>query len=155
MKSPLVLLGALLITAVSASAGGVIASGATLQKLAGDFAFTEGPTCDKGGNVFFTDQPNDRIMEWGTDGKLSTFMQPAGRANGMYFDRNGNLIVCADEHNQLWSIGPDKTVTVLVTNFQGKYLNGPNDVWVAPNGGMYITDPFYRPRAFEVWRRTQ
>ena len=58
-----------------------IAPGAKLEKLAGDFGFTEGPTCDKKGNVFFTDQPNDRIMEWSTDGKLSVFMQPAGRAN--------------------------------------------------------------------------
>jgi gluconolactonase len=62
----------------------------------------------------------------------------------MMFDANGNLIACADEHNQLWSIAPDKTVTVLVTNYQGKYLNGPNDVWIAPNGAMYITDPFYK-----------
>ena len=123
---------------------GVVAPAATLQKLAGGFAFTEGATCDKNGNVFFVDQPNDRIMEWSADGKLSTFMQPSGYANGMYFDANGNLIACADEHNQLWSIAPDKTVTVLVTNYQGKYLNGPNDVWVAPNGGMFITDPFYK-----------
>jgi hypothetical protein len=60
------------------------------------------------------------------------------------FDANGNLIACADEHNQLWSIAPDKTVTVLVTNYQGKYMNGPNDVWIAPNGAMYLTDPFYK-----------
>jgi gluconolactonase len=122
----------------------VVAPGATLQKLAGDFAFTEGPTCDKNGNLFFVDQPNDRIMEWSVDGKLSVFMQPSGYSNGMIFDANGNLISCADEHNQLWSIAPDKTVTVLVTNYQGKYMNGPNDVWIAPNGAMYITDPFYR-----------
>jgi len=151
MKMFLILLTVLSAFAVGAAAESVIAPGAKLQKLAGDFAFTEGPTCDRDGNVFFTDQPNDRIMEWGTDGKLSTFMQPAGRANGMYFDRKGNLIVCADEHNQLWSIAPDKTVTVLVTNFPGKYLNGPNDVWVAPNGGMYLTDPFY-PRKY--WDHT-
>ena len=122
----------------------VIAPGAKLEKLAGDFAFTEGPTCDANGNVFFTDQPNNRIMEWSVDGKLSTFMQPSGRANGMYFDAKGNLIACADEHNELWSIAPDKKVTVLVKDYQGKYLNGPNDVWVAPNGAMYITDPFYK-----------
>ena len=123
---------------------GVVAPGAKLEKLAGDFAFTEGPTCDKNGNVFFVDQDNDRIMEWSADGKLSTFMQPSGYANGMEFDANGNLIACADEHNQLWSIAPDKTVTVLVTNYQGKYLNGPNDVWIAPNGALYLSDPFYR-----------
>ena len=122
----------------------VIAPGAELEKLAGDFLFTEGPTCDKNGDVFFVDQPNNRIMEWSVDGKLSTFMQPSGYANGMCFDANGNLIACADEHNELWSIAPDKTKTVLVKDFQGKYLNGPNDVWVAPNGALYITDPFYK-----------
>ncbi|MGH7990737.1 MAG: SMP-30/gluconolactonase/LRE family protein, partial [Limisphaerales bacterium] len=108
------------------------------------FAFTEGPTCDKNGNLFFVDQPNDRIMEWSTDGKLSTFLQPSDYANGMMFDAKGNLIACADEHNELWSIAPDKKISILVTNFDGKYLNGPNDVWVAPNGGIYMTDPFYR-----------
>lgn len=121
----------------------VIAPGAKLEKLAGGFAFTEGPTCDKAGDVFFVDQPNNRIMEWNVAGELSTFMQPSSYANGMMFDADGNLIACADEHNELWSITPDKKVTVLVKNYQGKYLNGPNDVWVAPNGAMYLTDPFY------------
>jgi gluconolactonase len=143
MKSPLLLLVALA-AAPLLRAESVIAPGAKLQKLAGDFLFTEGPTCDKNGNLFFVDQPNNRIMEWSVDGKLSTFMQPSGYANGMMFDVNGNLIACADERNELWSIAPDKKVTVLVTNYQGKYLNGPNDVWVAPNGAMYITDPFYK-----------
>jgi gluconolactonase len=130
--------------AAAVRSDGVVAPGAKLEKLAGNFAFTEGPTCDRAGNVFFVDQPNDRIMEWSADGKLSTFLQPSGYANGMYFDATGNLIACADEHNQLWSIAPDKKVTVLIKDYQGKYLNGPNDVWVAPNGGMFITDPFYR-----------
>ncbi len=133
-----------LFAASRSKAEGVTAPGAKLEKLAGDFLFTEGPTCDKNGNLFFVDQPNDRIMEWSVDGKLSTFLQPSGYANGMCFDANGNLIACADEHNELWSIAPDKRVTVLVKDFQGKYLNGPNDVWVAPGGAMYITDPFYR-----------
>jgi gluconolactonase len=142
---PLPLIPAILFASVLAvAADGVVAPGARLEKLAGNFAFTEGPTRDRAGNVFFVDQPNNRIMEWSTNGTLSTFLQPSGYANGMYFDAQGNLIACADQHNQLWSIAPDKTVTVLVTNYQGKYLNGPNDVWIAPNGGMFITDPFYR-----------
>jgi len=144
MKFIIFLFAALFAAVSLLHAASVIAPGAKLQKLAGDFAFTEGPTCDRKGNLFFVDQPNSRIMEWNTDGKLSTFLQPSGHANGMCFDAKGNLIACADEHNQLWSIAPDKTVTVLVTNYQGKYLNGPNDVWIAPNGAMYITDPFYK-----------
>jgi gluconolactonase len=145
MKFSFLLLVALA-AAPSLHAESVIAPGATLQKLAGDFKFTEGPTCDKNGNVFFVDQDNNRIMEWSADGKLSTFMQPSGYANGMHFDAKGNLIACADENNQLWSIAPDKTVTVLITNYDGKFMNGPNDVWIAPNGAMYITDPLFPRR---------
>lgn len=122
----------------------VIAPGAKLEKLSDDFSFTEGPTCDSAGNLFFTDQNNNRIMEWSVEGKLSTFMQPSGRANGMFMDAKGNLIACADEKNELWSITPEKKVTVLVKDYEGKYLNGPNDVWVSPNGEMFITDPFYQ-----------
>jgi gluconolactonase len=144
MKKLLLPLFALLASAAAVFPQTVVAPGATLQKLAGDFGFTEGPTCDKNGNLFFVDQNNDSIMEWSADGKLSTFMKPSQYANGMMFDANGNLIACADEHNQLWSIATDKTVTVLITNYDGKYLNGPNDVWIAPNGAMYVTDPFYK-----------
>jgi gluconolactonase len=128
----------------------VIAPGAKLQKLAEEFLFTEGPSADAQGNVYFTDQPNDRIMIWSVDGKLSTFMKPAGRANGMYFDHQGNLLACADENNQLWSIDPAKKVTVLVKDYQGKLLNGPNDVWERPDGGIYFTDPYYKR---DYWKR--
>ena len=111
----------------------IIAPGATLQKLAGDFAFTEGPASDREGNVFFTDQPNDRILKWSIDGKLSTFMKPCGRANGLSFDPQGNLWACADEKNELWRIDPAGKTTVVIKDYQGKLLNGPNDVWVRPN----------------------
>jgi len=127
----------------SGTSPGVVTPGATLEKLAGGFGFTEGPTCDEEGNVFFTDQPNNRILKWSVDGRLSTFLQPAGRANGMYFDLAGHLIACADEKNELWSIAPDGTVTVLAGEYGGKRLNGPNDVWVRPDGAIYFTDPFY------------
>ena len=94
------------------------------------YSFTEGPAVDAAGNVYFTDQPNDRIMKWSTDGEISTFMQPAGRANGLFFDADGNLLACADENNQLWSISMDQEVTVLINDFEGKRLNGPNDLWI-------------------------
>lgn len=133
------------------SQSSIIAPGAKVELISNEFKFTEGPTCDAHGNVFFTDQPNDRIVKWSAeDGKISTFMQPSGRANGMYFDSKGNLIACADEKNQLWSISPDGKVTVLVSNYNGKLLNGPNDVWVHPNGTMYFTDPFYKR---DYWNR--
>ena len=87
-------LGLIIAAVLSGAQERVVASGAAVEKLAGNFEFTEGPTCDAKGNLFFTDQPNDRIMKWSVDGKLSTFLQPAGRANGMYFDHAGPVGRC-------------------------------------------------------------
>ncbi len=89
-------------------ASSIIADNATLQLISDQFSFTEGPAADKNGNVYFTDQPNNRIWKFSTDRKLSVFMENAGRSNGTYFDKDGNLITCADEHNQMWSITPEE-----------------------------------------------
>ncbi len=128
-----------------------VAPGATVVKLADGFKFTEGPAADAAGNVYFTDQPNDRILMWSVDGKLSTFLEPCGRSNGLYIDARGTLWACADEKNELWKIDlKTKQKTVVVKDHGGKLLNGPNDVWVAPSGGAYFTDPLYkRP----YWKR--
>ncbi len=126
-----------------AADSGIIEDGAKLQQLGTGFAFTEGPSADKQGNVYFTDQPKDRIMKWSVNGAITEWLKPAGRSNGTAFDKKGNLITCADGNNELWSIAPDKTHTVLIKEFGGQLLNGPNDVWVRPDGGMYITDPLY------------
>jgi gluconolactonase len=122
----------------------IIQPGAQLEKLADGFLFTEGPASDAKGNVYFTDQPNDRIMIWSISGKLSTFMQPSGRSNGLSFDKEGNLWACADEKNELWCIAPDKKVLVIPSKYQNKPLNGPNDLWITDNGGVYFTDPYYK-----------
>jgi gluconolactonase len=122
----------------------LIMKGAKLEKLADGFLFTEGPSADAKGNVYFTDQPNNRIMVWNTKTGLSVFMQPAGRSNGMAFDNKGNLWSCADEKDELWKITPGKKVEVVVTNYNGNLLNGPNDLWISPDGGIYFTDPFYK-----------
>ncbi|MDT8301830.1 MAG: SMP-30/gluconolactonase/LRE family protein [Sedimentisphaerales bacterium] len=123
---------------------GIIVPGAKVKKLADGFKFTEGPAVDAHGNVFFTDQPNNRIHKWSTDGKLSIFHDSPGRANGLYFDKNGNLLACADLNNELWSIDMQGNVKVLVKDYKGKKLNGPNDLWEDPKGGIYFTDPLYK-----------
>jgi len=121
--------------------------------------FTEGTTCAPNGDVYFADHA------------LSVFMHPAGYANGMQFDAHGNLIACADERNELWSISLTATETVpwpqplnpavgekphpgtltlpahtviMDGRYHGRLLGGPNDVWIRPDGGIYFTDPFYR-----------
>jgi len=137
-------------TPLLAAESKIVAPGETVQKLSGGFEFTEGPACDSEGNVFFTDQPNDRILKWSVNGMLSTFMQPCGRANGLCFDREGNLWACADEKNELWRIDKTTNATIMVKEYKGKLLNGPNDLWIRTDGGIYFTDPFYK-RSY--WKR--
>lgn len=123
----------------------IIANGEKLTLVSDGYAFTEGPTADKNGDVYFTDQPNDRILKWSAStNSVSEYMKPSGRSNGLYIDHNENLLSAADENNELWRIDADKNVTVLVENFEDKKLNGPNDLWEDPKGGIYFTDPFYK-----------
>ena len=133
-------------TASSLSAQIPVAPGATLKLVADGYKFTEGPAADAKGDVYFTDQPNDRIMKWSAaTGKVETFLQPCGRANGLYFDREGKLVACADEKGELQRIDTEtKEVTVILKSYSDKLFNGPNDVWVDPKGAMFFTDPFYK-----------
>ncbi len=129
----------------------IVEKNAELVKVSSDFKFTEGPAIHRNGDVYFTDQPNNTIVRWSaTRDATSIWMEDAGRSNGMFFDRMGKLITCADEHNQIWEIDDKGNKRVLIENYKGKLLNGPNDLWIAPNGGIYITDPLYKR---DYWER--
>ena len=129
----------------------IIAEGAQVEKLACNYSFTEGPAVDRYGNVYFTDQPNDRILKWSAnDEKLSVFLENTGRANGMFFDSQGYLLSCSDMENEIWKINMNGNHEVVVSDFEGKRLNGPNDLWIHPNGGFYFTDPLYKR---DYWTR--
>ncbi len=142
---PYLMLAAGIPAPAAAQNSGIVAPGAELELIADGFSFTEGPAADAAGSVFFTDQPNDRIMRWSaTDGTVTEFLSPSGRANGLYFDADGNLLAAADELNQIWSIAPDGSHTLVTRGFPGKMFNGPNDLWVNPKTGIiYFTDPLY------------
>jgi gluconolactonase len=124
----------------------VVAPGAQVAKLVGGFKFTEGPAADAKGNVLFTDIPNNKIYKWSTDGKLSTFLENSGGANGLYFDRMGNLLACQGGDRKLVSIDKNNGKTILADKYDGKRLNSPNDLWLDPKGGIYFTDPRYGRR---------
>jgi gluconolactonase len=129
----------------SIALAGVIAPDANVEKLSSVFAFTEGPASDPKGNVYFTDQPNDKIYIWTIDGKLETFLTGGERSNGLYFDADGKtLLACADLHCRIVAISPDGKITPVVEKYNGKRFNSTNDLWRAPNGGIYFTDPYYK-----------
>lgn len=153
INTKILFLTMLCLSVVSVSAQQVmqdlIADHAKVTKVQGGFAFTEGPSVAPDGRVFFTDQPNDKIDVWSENGTISTYMDSCQRANGTYFNKKGELVVCADLHNKLMVITPDKQMITIAENYDGKHLNAPNDLWIAPNGGIYFTDPYYFRKYWE------
>lgn len=121
----------------------LIATGAQVKQLATGFKFTEGPAAHPSGNVYFTDIPQNKIHIYSPSGQVTTFLESTERANGLYFDPQGNLITCQGGGRKLVSIDSAGKITILADNYQGKKLNSPNDLWLAPNGGIYFTDPRY------------
>lgn len=141
---PLSVLLPLAVQRASADDAGLVAAGATPQKLAGGFKFTEGPAVDRQGNVYFSDIRNNRIHKWDVEKKaLTTFRENSGASNGLYFDKAGNLLACEGGNRRVTSISPKGKVTVLTAKYKGKRYNSPNDLWIAPGGGVYFTDPRY------------
>ena len=141
-----VLLFVVVTTGYSAEKSSVVAPGAKVKKLAGGFRFTEGPAADAKGNIYFSDIPNNRIHKWSLDGKLSTFRENSGGANGLFFDKKGNLLACEGGGRRLVSIDPQGRVTVLAEKYENKRFNSLNDLWIDPKGGTYFTDPRYGNR---------
>lgn len=121
----------------------IIADNEEIKKMGTGYAFTEGPAVSPDGQVFFTDQPNDRIYVWDETKGIELWSDDTGRSNGMFFNAAGQLVACADLHNQLIYFDNNKNKHLLFEDYKEKHLNGPNDLWIAPNGDIYFTDPYY------------
>lgn len=131
---------------------GTLVDGERLEP-ATELVFTEGPAYHSDGSVFFTEIGNNRIMRlWPGATDASEFLRPSGRANGLMFDKHGNLIAC--EGNEKGGLGGRRIVkinvvskqrTVIVDRFKGKRFNSPNDLCIDNKGRIYFTDPYYGP----------
>jgi gluconolactonase len=122
----------------------LVAPGAELVKLADGFAFTEGPTANSQGDVYFVDDPNCKIHVWSvSEKKCSVFVSDSAHANGMYFDKDDNLFVCEGGTGSVVRYTPDGKRTVVANKFGNRGFNKPNDLWINPTRGIYFTDPVY------------
>jgi gluconolactonase len=134
----------------------LVPSGSQIEKLAGGFAFTEGPIWFKEEKyLLFSDIPRNEIHKWTPDGKLSLFRKPSGYdlddapkgafigSNGMTIDHQGRLIICEHGNGRVTRLEKDGALTVLASKWEGKRLNSPNDIVQKSNGDFYFTDPPY------------
>lgn len=121
----------------------LVAEGAELVPLPGEYKFTEGPAVAANGDVYFTDIPNNRIHRWSPDGTVSVFFEPTGGANGLMFTRGGNLLACEGSKGRVIGIDPAGGIGVIAAEYEGRRFNSPNDLWIDAAGGVYFTDPVY------------
>ena len=133
----------------------LIPKDAKIEVLAGGFKWTEGPVWDKKANaLLFTDIPNNRVVKWSAKDGVKDFLKPSGYtgkeefkgtepgANGLAFDKDGNLILCQHGDRRVARFKDGKFET-LADKYMGKRLNSPNDLVFAKNGDLYFTDPPY------------
>lgn len=115
-------------------------------------AFTEGPTVDRDGTVYFSEMVSQRILKLSPTGVLSTFREHSNNANGLLIDPQGRLIACEGAESvrtgELVRFKPQITRTdlrtgqieLLADNYQGAPFVGPNDVTIDGSGRLYVTD---------------
>lgn len=125
---------------------GVVAEGAEPVLVQDGFEFTEGPARAADRSVVFSDVRASRRYQWQPDsGEVTPVAEDTGRANGMYFAPDGDLVVCEGGRGRMTAISAEGEVSVLADEYDGAPFNAPNDCWVAPDGGVYFTDPLYGP----------
>jgi gluconolactonase len=83
------------------------------------------------------------MHRWTEAAGAEVFRSPSGHGNGNTYDAAGNLITCEHANRRVSRTRPDGTIETVAGQYDGKRLNSPNDVIVAPNGDIIFTDPPY------------
>jgi gluconolactonase len=131
---------------------GILSADARLEKVAGDFEFTEGPVWTRDGALLFSSPNTNAIYRW-ADGVVSLFRSKSGYtgvdigryhqpgSNGLTFSPDGLLTLCQHGNRRVIRVNPHGDTTVLADRYDGKRLNSPNDLVYRSDGTLFFTDP--------------
>jgi gluconolactonase len=115
----------------------------TFELLAGPMTITEGPAWD-GSGLFFTAIHQNRILRWDPATRsITTVYDDTGGTNGLLFAPDGRLFACEGTAGRMACYDTHGKKTILVSEFEGKRLNAPNDLALDSSGRIYFTDPRY------------
>jgi gluconolactonase len=143
------------ITKVDPALDALIDPNAKVEKLAGELGFLEGPLWMKDGYLLFSDLFKNTVWKYTPGGKPEAYLTKAGweeneppkvshfGPNAMVLDAQGRIILCQQGNRRVVRVEKDKSLTVLFDRFEGKRLNGPNDIIRAKDGTIYFSDPPY------------
>ena len=134
------------------------------KKTRPELYFTEGPKWMKGklyfSNMYFdqnfsADPKRSSIVELDPGGNYRNITQGKMQTNGLYPYKNGNLVVCDMMGHRIVEMTTNgEVIRVLADKYEGKPIDGPNDVVADTKGGFYFTDPQFtmEPEKFQPGR---
>ena len=132
----------------------LVAPGTVIEKVAGGFKFTEGPLWRPDGTLWFSDVQGNVVRSATPAGQVKVVIENAGGlsngtpdafigSNGMAQAPDGSVWMAQHGARQIARVTPDHTLTPVVSRFEGKRFNSPNDLVFAKDGALYFTDPPY------------
>jgi sugar lactone lactonase YvrE/enterochelin esterase-like enzyme len=119
----------------NAALNDLLIPGEDWQLVAEGYRFTEGPAANANGELFFNDIPNSKTWKIGVDGKPILFVSDSKKGNGQAFGPDGRLFAVASGEDRVLAYTPDGKVTTIAEGIKG------NDLVIAHNGSIYITEP--------------
>lgn len=135
----------------------IVAPDATIEVIASNIQWAEGPVwVERGGYLLFSDPPANIMRKWRRGAPIETFLSPSGAggtdpakvrepgSNGLRLDHRGALLIANSGGRSIDRVDlATKRREVVVDRYQGKRFNSPNDMHVAKSGAIYFTDPPY------------
>jgi len=120
----------------------IVTKHSSIEVIADDLSFGEGPVWNaRLGYLNWVDIVASSIWRWRPATGREIHLHPTGHANGLTIDSLGRLVVAGWGSRRIWRLNSDGSTETLATHFQGKRLNGPNDLVVKSDGSIYWSDP--------------
>ena len=119
-------------------------AGDSVERLADQFQFTEGPLWMPDDSVLFQDIRAERTYRIDRERKVTVVRDHTSAANGQTFGRDGRIVFCEQNGRRVSAMNADgSAVSTLAETWKAKRLNSPNDVVCRSDGLIYFTDPPY------------
>jgi len=94
--------------------------------------------------LVWSDVPNRRLLGRYPDGHVEVLIDGTWFMNGNAVETDGTIVHCEHGRRCISRGGDyDREPEPIVTHYQGKRINSPNDVAVAPGGAIWFTDPTF------------
>ena len=149
------------VTIIDDSIASIIDKSSKIEIIADSLIVSEGPLWDENSkSLIFTDVAQNKMFRWNEKEGVQDFIQPSGYtgyspafekglngANGIAYNKSGDIVICQHGDRRVALIANQKTndpiFTTIIDNYDGKRFNSPNDLSIASNGDIYFTDPPY------------